>query len=267
MGAIWSNGPHLVSCCAIRASCGSGLADGLSTFGTFIFGLSLQLLMIHILRADQLEIGWVRSAQWLPSLLFGLVAGVIVDRVRRRNLLIATDVASCVVLLAIAGLGIFGALSPLGLTVLVFLARYRGGCCRAGRINRSPPTCCPRACWRRGSVVMTQTYTAAQTLGAAARRRAGGRRRRSGHHADQRLHLCRLGHIAGRRAGPAAAGAAGAGFRRRRSARGDRLGLPAPLPRPLCALPACLVHRQRDRRYRSTFSTPPASGSMAPPSA
>ena len=33
------------------------VADGLSNFGTFIFGLSLQLLLIHVLNADQLEIG------------------------------------------------------------------------------------------------------------------------------------------------------------------------------------------------------------------
>ncbi|WP_439599996.1 MFS transporter [Devosia sp.] len=140
------------------------LADGLSTFGTFIFGLSLQLLMIHILRADQLEIGWVRSAQWLPSLLFGLVAGVIVDRVRRRNLLIATDIASCIVLLAIAGLGIFGALSPLGLTVLVFLLGT-AAVLQGGAHQSFTADLLPSRLLAAGSVVMTQTYTAAQTLG------------------------------------------------------------------------------------------------------
>lgn len=140
------------------------LADGLSTFGTFIFGLSLQLLMIHALDADQLEIGWVRSAQWLPSLLFGLVAGVIVDRVRRRTLLVATDIASCLLLLVIATLGILGALSPLGLTVLVFLlgtaAVLQGGAHQSFTADLLPPSLLAA-----GSVVMTQTYTAAQTLG------------------------------------------------------------------------------------------------------
>lgn len=140
------------------------LADGLSTFGTFIFGLSLQLLMIHALDADQLEIGWVRSAQWLPSLLFGLVAGVIVDRVRRRTLLVATDIASCLLLLVIAALGIVGALSPLSLTVLVFLlgtaAVLQGGAHQSFTADLLPP-----GLLAAGSVVMTQTYTAAQTLG------------------------------------------------------------------------------------------------------
>jgi MFS family permease len=140
------------------------LADGLSTFGTFIFGLSLQLLMIHALHADQLEIGWVRSAQWLPSLLFGLLAGVIADRVRRRKLLIATDIASCLLLLVIAGLGILGALSPLGLLLLVFLlgtaAVLQGGAHQSFTADLLPPSLLAS-----GSVVMTQTYTAAQTLG------------------------------------------------------------------------------------------------------
>lgn len=140
------------------------LADGLSTFGTFIFGLSLQLLMIHALDADQLEIGWVRSAQWLPSLLFGLAAGVIVDRVRRRTLLVATDIASCLLLLVIAALGIVGALSPLSLTVLVFLlgtaAVLQGGAHQSFTADLLPP-----GLLAAGSVVMTQTYTAAQTLG------------------------------------------------------------------------------------------------------
>lgn len=140
------------------------VADGLSNFGIFIFGLSLQLLLIHVLNADQLEIGWVRSAQWLPSLLFGLVAGVVVDRVRRKNLLIATDIASCVLLLAIAGMGLFGMLSPFGVAVLVFLlgtaAVLQGGAHQSFTADLLPPSLLAS-----GNVALTQSYTAAQTLG------------------------------------------------------------------------------------------------------
>jgi MFS family permease len=140
------------------------LADGLSNFGTFIFGLSMQLLLIHVLNANQLEIGWVRSAQWLPSLLFGLMAGVVVDRVRRRRLLIATDVASCVLLLLISGLGIMGWLSPLLVAGLVFLlgtaAVLQGGAHQSFTADLLPPSLLPA-----GNVALTQTYTAAQTLG------------------------------------------------------------------------------------------------------
>lgn len=140
------------------------IADGLSNFGTFIFGLSLQLLLIHSLNADQLEIGWVRSAQWLPSLLFGLIAGVVVDRVRRRSLLIATDIASCILLIAIACLGTLGVLSPPAVAVLVFLlgtaAVLQGGAHQSFTADLLPPSLLAS-----GSVCLTQTYTAAQTLG------------------------------------------------------------------------------------------------------
>ncbi len=140
------------------------MADGLSNFGTFIFGLSLQLLLIQVLNADQLEIGWVRSAQWLPSLLFGLLAGVVVDRVQRKQLLIATDIASCVLLLAIAGMGLLGMLSPFGVAVLVFLlgtaAVLQGGAHQSFTADLLPPSLLAS-----GNVALTQTYTAAQTLG------------------------------------------------------------------------------------------------------
>lgn len=140
------------------------ITDGLSNFGTFIFSLALQLLLIHQLHADQLEIGWVRAAQWLPSLLFGLVAGVIVDRVRRRRLLIATDIASCILLVSIAGLGGMGVLSPVIVAVLVFLLGtatvLQGGAHQSFTADLLPPSLLAA-----GNVRLTQTYTAAQTVG------------------------------------------------------------------------------------------------------
>jgi MFS family permease len=139
-------------------------ADGLSNFGSFVFSLALQLLLIESLHADQLEIGWVRSAQWLPSLLFGLVAGVIVDRVRRKPLLIAVDFACCGLLLAIATLSILQLLPPAGLAVLVFAlgtaAVLQGGAHQSFVADLLPP-----GLLAAGNVKLTQTYTAAQTVG------------------------------------------------------------------------------------------------------
>lgn len=140
------------------------IADGLSNFGTFAFTLALQLLLIETMDADPLEIGWVRSAQWLPSLLFGLAAGVVVDRIRRRSLLIATDVASCCLLLLIAGLGFAGLLTPLLLAALVFLigtaAVLQGGAHQSFTADLLPPNLLAA-----GNVKLSQTYTLAQTLG------------------------------------------------------------------------------------------------------
>ena len=60
------------------------IADAVSNLGTFVSTLALQLLLIETLHADQTALGVVRAAQWLPYLLFGMLAGVVVDRVRRR---------------------------------------------------------------------------------------------------------------------------------------------------------------------------------------
>lgn len=70
------------------------VADTLSNFGAFISMLAFQLLLIEGLHANQVEIGLVRSAQWLPSLLLGLFAGVAADRLYRKHLLTGTDIVS-----------------------------------------------------------------------------------------------------------------------------------------------------------------------------
>lgn len=96
------------------------IADAVSNLGTFVSGLALQLLLIQTLHANQTELGLIRTAQWLPYLLFGLIAGVLVDRMRRRPVLIVADIA-CAVLFGVAGtLALAGALSVPLLAVLVF---------------------------------------------------------------------------------------------------------------------------------------------------
>ncbi len=70
------------------------LAGTVSWLGTFSFGLALQLLLIETLDADQAAIGFVRSAQWVPALAVGLFAGVLIDRVRRRPVLMTAAICS-----------------------------------------------------------------------------------------------------------------------------------------------------------------------------
>lgn len=95
------------------------VVDTVSWFGTFTLGLAIQLLLIETLGADQRALGLVRGAQWLPALLFGLLAGVLVDRVRRRPVLVAADTVSAVLLAAIAALALTDRLTVVGLAVLV----------------------------------------------------------------------------------------------------------------------------------------------------
>ncbi len=97
-------------------------ADAISSTGRAMSSLALQLLLVTSLGATPDQIGIVRGAQWTPYLVFGLVAGVVVDRVRRRPVLIASDVASTLTWGTIAALAFSGHLTVPILVGLVFLA-------------------------------------------------------------------------------------------------------------------------------------------------
>lgn len=95
--------------------------DAISTLGTSISALALQILLIETLHADQQEIGLVRGAQFAPYIIFGLLAGVIADRMRRRPLLIGTDLLGLAIFAAIGGLALAGRLTVPMLAGLVFV--------------------------------------------------------------------------------------------------------------------------------------------------
>lgn len=76
------------------------LAETVSSFGTYVTLLSLQYLVLRTLHGGSQDVGWLNSARWLPYLVLGLFAGVIVDRHRRRPVMIGTDLA-CGLLLAL----------------------------------------------------------------------------------------------------------------------------------------------------------------------
>ncbi|MEV0681565.1 MFS transporter [Actinosynnema sp. NPDC050436] len=98
-------------------------ADTVSLVGTHVTALALSILAMDQLGADQSGLGLLSAAQWLPYLLFGLLAGVLADRRRRRPLLIGADVARAVVLGAIPALHACGALT---LPVLIGLVAVFG---------------------------------------------------------------------------------------------------------------------------------------------
>jgi len=53
----------------------------------------LQTLVLVTLDGGPAQVGWLNSARWLPYLVLGLVVGALVDRVRRRPVMVATDLA------------------------------------------------------------------------------------------------------------------------------------------------------------------------------
>jgi MFS family permease len=86
-------------------------ASTASAFGSYVTLLAVQVLVVEVLAGDAADVGLVNAARWVPYLVLGLLAGVLVDRVRRRPLLVVTDLLSAVTLAAIPVLAATGNLS------------------------------------------------------------------------------------------------------------------------------------------------------------
>jgi MFS family permease len=97
-------------------------ASAISYFGSFITRTALPLAAIYALGAGPLEISALRSLEFTGWLLVGLVAGAWVDRLRRRPIMIATDLGRAVLLGSIPLAAAAGALTMPQLLVVAFFA-------------------------------------------------------------------------------------------------------------------------------------------------
>jgi len=96
-------------------------AHATSTFGTRIGREAIQLSAVMLLGSGPLDLAWLNLAMSLPYLLFGLAAGILIDRMRRRPLLIATDLTRAGLLATIPLAAWIGAFSLAHLLIVVFL--------------------------------------------------------------------------------------------------------------------------------------------------
>lgn len=96
-------------------------AQATSAFGARIGREAVALSAVMLLGSGPLDLAWLNLAVSLPYLLFGLVAGVLIDRVRRRPLLIATDLMRAALLATIPLAAWIGSFSLAQLLVVVFL--------------------------------------------------------------------------------------------------------------------------------------------------
>jgi len=76
-------------------------AETISVFGSQFYLLAMPLAAVIILDANAAEMGLLFAVEMLPFLIFGLFAGVLADRIRRRTIMIACDIARAGVLAAI----------------------------------------------------------------------------------------------------------------------------------------------------------------------
>ena len=95
-------------------------ATAVSGMGTYVTVFALQALVVLTLDGTAADVGWLNAARWLPYLTFGLVVGALVDGRRRLPLMVRTDLAQAVLLLAIPVLWWADALSLPVLLAVVF---------------------------------------------------------------------------------------------------------------------------------------------------
>jgi MFS family permease len=141
-------------------------ASSVSDFGTYVTALAIQVLIVVDLKGSAADVGLVSGARWLPYMLFGLVIGVLVDRTRRRPLMIGADLIRGALLLAIPALALSHRLSILALAgfMTVFgLASLVGDAAHQAFV----PSLVPQRLLTRAHARLDQSDAVAQTAGPA----------------------------------------------------------------------------------------------------
>jgi MFS family permease len=86
------------------------VAKAISTFGSGITADALPFIAALFLGASASNMGWLLATESAPVLLLGIFAGVWVDRVRRRPILVGADLGRAALLACIPLLAAFGSL-------------------------------------------------------------------------------------------------------------------------------------------------------------
>ncbi|HEY4227621.1 MAG TPA: MFS transporter [Candidatus Limnocylindrales bacterium] len=97
-------------------------ASTISIFGSLITRTALPFAAILVLKAGPLEISAIRTAEQVAALIVGLVAGAWVDRLRRRPIMIWSDLGRAVLLGSIPAAAILGVMGMPQLIIVAFAA-------------------------------------------------------------------------------------------------------------------------------------------------
>jgi MFS family permease len=96
-------------------------ASTVSSFGTPVTAFALQILALETLHASTTQLGLLNAARWAPYVVLGLVAGVLVDRYRRKPVLVATDLGRAALLCVLPVLAFADLLTMSALALVVFV--------------------------------------------------------------------------------------------------------------------------------------------------
>jgi MFS family permease len=98
------------------------LGQTVSLFGDQVSLFAIPLIAVLILHADAAEMGYLTAAGVVPSLIFSLPAGTLIDRSgQRRRVMLTADLARAGLLVSVPASYAFGALTVAHLYVVTFL--------------------------------------------------------------------------------------------------------------------------------------------------
>ncbi|NLP82789.1 MFS transporter [Microbacterium sp. CFH 90308] len=142
------------------------VAATISSFGTAVTAVAMPVLVVQVLGASPVEVGIVNAAQFVPYAVLGLLAGVYVDRWRRRRVLVWASVGRGLALGLIPVLWLTGVLEIWSLVVLLLIF---GSLAVFGLAASQSllPQIVPRARLLSANSRLDQTDAAAQTAGPA----------------------------------------------------------------------------------------------------
>lgn len=141
-------------------------AASVSAFGDYFTTLAIQVMVVTVLAGRAAEVGFVSAARWLPYMLFGLVAGAMVDRLPRRPVMIAADLIRAALLVIVPALALTHHLSIWALagfmTVFGLVSLLGDAATQA-----FTPRLVPRPLLTRAHARLDQSSAVAQTSGPA----------------------------------------------------------------------------------------------------
>ncbi|GAA4928008.1 MFS transporter [Nesterenkonia rhizosphaerae] len=94
----------------------------LTFFGLSVTTIAVDALIINVLEASEAQVGIIRAAQFLPYLLVGLVAGALIDRWRRKPVLVWSTLGTGMALGLVPLMWWLGHLSLPGVGAALFIA-------------------------------------------------------------------------------------------------------------------------------------------------
>jgi MFS family permease len=116
------------------------VAQSISACGDQITLAALPLAAALVLDASPAQMGYLTAAGTLPSLLFGLVAGVVVDRIDRLKIMVLTDLLRAFLIAIIPAVWIADALTIDVLYLVAFGAGLAGVFFRVAEVSFCRPS-------------------------------------------------------------------------------------------------------------------------------